>query len=188
MRQLQAGRLMTKMALLRSPSQKPRAGARVPTTTPMVPVGGGGSHASTPSQPAGSRAASPGSADVTAPPSSSGVCRTSLFWAPLQTRGAPVVVPPRVLTFRVVHGGAAVNNAGLAGERSLTRAATKSPSKPTKGVRKQAKPRVKRTSKKTVTPQLADGPAGGPVRVSDGPPTAASQNGASPLAVPPLVH
>lgn len=81
-----------------------RRGARA-TTSPMVPVGGGGSRASTPSQPAVSRAASPGSADLHAPPSSSGVRRSSLLKAPLQMRQAPVVVPPRGLSYRVCRGG-----------------------------------------------------------------------------------
>lgn len=118
-----------------------------------------------------------------------GAHRPSLFPTPLQTH-LEVVGPPRGLSFRVSQvpaGGPAGGDAGDSARGSLTPAAAPSPPKAQKAIRKPAKPRGKRISKKAAAALLAGGPAQ-VIQVPDGPPTAESQNGMTPLAAPPPVH
>lgn len=115
--------------------------------------------------------------------SSTGVRRPSLFNTPVQTHLAPVVGPPRGLSFRVPHGGSA-SDAGQPGSGSVTLTPAASPPKAVKAIRKAGKARAKRALKKAAAVRPADLP----VQAPDGPPTAESQKGATPLAAPPPVY
>lgn len=166
-----------------------RRGARA-TATPVAPDGARALPANSSRLPTLHPATSPSPLGLQDAPAvvSQGVHRPSLFKAPLQTRLAAVVGPPRGISFDVLQGPAA-DEAGSSGTKSLMPAASSSPPTALNGIRKQPKPRVKRASKK----KAASKPAGHPVagesgQKPDGPPTAASQTGLTPLAPAPPVH